>query len=277
MRLAETELRTLTVQEKEDCKNCVQQLLASAKESISASSANMTTDASEQKEELSAAIIEQSHELLYSTVERMDKAVLVELSNALGGLVQSMYIERELAKQEETLRLQRERRTQELAMEKEREENHLAGLLRNWGPNVDMDQLLQLNQLPAEKLKLVTTGGVFLKVGRYSSTMRIYSMSADLNTLYWRDLTGKKSETTCSLEMKSFESVFWPDDQNNNQNNVNNKEGQQCELWLVGRTGCKSLRLRYVGALNEEGNKVHMVEWGQIMRFAIARSTANLS
>ena len=29
----------------------------------------------------------------------MDKAVLVELSTALGGLVQSMYIERELAKQ----------------------------------------------------------------------------------------------------------------------------------------------------------------------------------
>ena len=31
-------------------------------------------------------------------VERMDKAVLVELSTALGGLVQSMYTEREMAK-----------------------------------------------------------------------------------------------------------------------------------------------------------------------------------
>ena len=38
-------------------------------------------------------------DIVIEKVERMDKAVLVELSNALGGLVQSMYIEREFAKQ----------------------------------------------------------------------------------------------------------------------------------------------------------------------------------
>jgi hypothetical protein len=99
-------------------------------------------------------------------------------------------------------------------------------------------------------------------------------MSSDLTTLYWRDLISKKSHTTFSLEIKFFESISWPDYSSNR--NINSKE-QHCELRLVGRMGGKSLRLRYVGALSEEDNKIHVAEWGQIIRFAIARCTVKLS
>ena len=52
-------------------------------------------EAAAQAEEL----IEASHDKLFDTVEGMDKSVLVELSTALGGLVQSMFIDRETTKQ----------------------------------------------------------------------------------------------------------------------------------------------------------------------------------
>lgn len=43
MRASQTQLRTLTAQEKEDCKNCVQQLLVSAKESINSNAHGRST------------------------------------------------------------------------------------------------------------------------------------------------------------------------------------------------------------------------------------------
>ena len=49
-------------------------------------------------------------------LEQMDRAVLIELSTALGGLVQTMYLEREKAKAEEHKKQQRKQR---LAAERE--------------------------------------------------------------------------------------------------------------------------------------------------------------
>jgi hypothetical protein len=46
-------------------------------------------------------IVTASQEDLYAAVEQMDRAVLIELSTALGGLVQTMYLEREKARAEE--------------------------------------------------------------------------------------------------------------------------------------------------------------------------------
>lgn len=140
------EPRTLSSQEKTNCKQCVQILFATAKESL-ALHRNATATAEDssrvfstrinmgseeidpkesgtqqlnQKDSLVSelehsnaaekapqppdtdALIAQSREELYMSVEKMDRAVLIELSIALGGLVQTMYIEREKAKAEDS-------------------------------------------------------------------------------------------------------------------------------------------------------------------------------
>lgn len=149
------EPRTLSSLEKVNCKLCVQNLFASAKESLAMQSSAaveeppspnklaavhpsptaMSAAAGEfddQKERLSSesanntkgesvntdnltvvtstdteSLIERSREDLYLAVEKMDRAVLIELSIALGGLVQTMYLEREKAKAEDQRRLMR--------------------------------------------------------------------------------------------------------------------------------------------------------------------------
>lgn len=164
------EPRTLSSQEKTNCKHCVQILFASAKESlafhgtntitenssnsskvISTQSINMTSkdddmrkincskdkekdvdhkdkekddmgsevdnqNATEKEKEKitttphppdTETLIAQSREELYMSVEKMDRAVLIELSIALGGLVQTMYIEREKAKAEDARRVEK--------------------------------------------------------------------------------------------------------------------------------------------------------------------------
>lgn len=148
------EPRTLSSQEKVNCKLCVQNLFASAKESLAMQSSVATEELHspnkpvvahpspgtifgaarnfDQKDSLSSEIenskaesmnvdcsltvatssdtetlIERSREDLYLAVEKMDRAVLIELSIALGGLVQTMYLEREKAKAEEHRRLMR--------------------------------------------------------------------------------------------------------------------------------------------------------------------------
>lgn len=147
------EPRTLTSQEKINCKLCVQNLFASAKESLAlqnSSSAHLEESTSprslpsspssrhgapqgdfEHRVSLTSevdnktalgvsecvlpvavccdteSVIERSREDLYLSVEKMDRAVLIELSIALGGLVQTMYLEREKAKAEELKRVAR--------------------------------------------------------------------------------------------------------------------------------------------------------------------------
>ena len=163
------EPRTLIPQEKINCKLCVQNLFASAKESIAlslsvsnqkddaqsptkntildknsnknqdinndnnndndnnlfqidhqkedtdknnnshASSTIITSQAPSSSSEVDS-LIERSQEELYVAVEKMDRAVLIELSIALGGLVQTMYLEREKAKAEDQRRMQRKAR-----------------------------------------------------------------------------------------------------------------------------------------------------------------------
>jgi hypothetical protein len=146
------EPRTLSSQEKVNCKLCVQNLFASAKESLAMQSSpaveeapspnklaavhpspgsvptakdfdqkeNHTNDVENTKVESintdnltvgtstdTESLIERSREDLYLAVEKMDRAVLIELSIALGGLVQTMYLEREKAKAEDHRRLMR--------------------------------------------------------------------------------------------------------------------------------------------------------------------------
>ena len=149
------EPRTLTPIEKINCKLCVQNLFASAKESLSLSLSNSNqndegpsppknsilienkiqnaidsngnlhknhdninnndlkipiTPATISLSSEVDSLIERSQEDLYLAVEKMDRAVLIELSIALGGLIQTMYLEREKAKAEEQRRIQRKTR-----------------------------------------------------------------------------------------------------------------------------------------------------------------------
>ena len=57
-------------------------------------------------------------------LEQMDRAVLIELSTALGGLVQTMYLEREKAKAEEHKKQQRKQRQQPTKELEEEEMSH---------------------------------------------------------------------------------------------------------------------------------------------------------
>jgi hypothetical protein len=98
--------RNLTTEEKADCKACVQALFTASKEIVALKNEdNKMSDA----EVLAAtsSIQQASQEHLYQSVQGMDKNILVELCIALGGLVQSMYIEREKAKAEEAKRVAR--------------------------------------------------------------------------------------------------------------------------------------------------------------------------
>ena len=149
------EPRALTSVEKVNCKLCVQNLFASAKESLSLSLSNsnqsddgpsppknqiLNTNKNQRiidsNEKLPKnhdnvdnndlaipitpatisvssevdSLIERSQEDLYLAVEKMDRAVLIELSIALGGLMQTMFLEREKAKAEEQKRIQRKTR-----------------------------------------------------------------------------------------------------------------------------------------------------------------------
>lgn len=94
--------RTLTVEEKAECKACVQALFASAKEIAGLKIEEGSSEAEVQA--AANAITQSSQEQLYQSVQAMNKNILVELCIALGGLVQSMYVEREKAKIEEANR-----------------------------------------------------------------------------------------------------------------------------------------------------------------------------
>ena len=110
--------RILTAEDRDLCKHCVQDLLTVAKEALAyetkivnelmrqhnhgtsatVSSAQENKFIELEKEKIVNDIqdrLEQSQDQLYAAVELMDRAILVELCAALGGLVQTLYIDRE--------------------------------------------------------------------------------------------------------------------------------------------------------------------------------------
>jgi hypothetical protein len=211
LRRQQTELRTLSDSEKAQCKACVQELLAAARESLSTSQENIgsTDEEREQQRERerqsSEMLIEQSQDALYNVVEYMDKALLVELSTALGGLVQSMYIERELTKREEAIR--ETRRQQVLLEERERQEHDTLIQSRFTQGNSSKhnnstttspttrrsdDQLPW--PLPNNIANLLLRGRLFFKHNRYGNPkLRHYSMHQDWQHLQWHDVASGSS------------------------------------------------------------------------------------
>lgn len=204
IRQLKTELRILNTQEKSLCKSCVQALLASAKESIAELTSNadgLTEEESNTARERSEAVLEKSQENLYASVEAMDKAVLVELSTALGGLVQSMYIERELLKYEESQREKALLEEQELLQAHLEEEARLAQLLKCHS-EVSFNGL----KLPEEKYSMITNGAIFVKNGWLGKkSTRFVRVSEDLKHLILRPIGGKNSAQLSSLPLGGFE------------------------------------------------------------------------
>ncbi len=186
-RRIQTEPRDITPQEKIACKTCVQELLSAAKESLTATTSNPN---SKDAKEAGEGIIVKSQDSLYEKVETMDKAVLVELSTALGGLVQSMYIEREIVKQEEAtkeiLKKQLEEETREL---KQAEQRQIDTIKRG-----DYDNVFSFTSLPNSITHALIRGAIFIKHSRLGQkTSRLIQISPDLKMLVWRPLlTGKE-------------------------------------------------------------------------------------
>jgi hypothetical protein len=191
LRLRQTQPRNLSAAEQSACKTCVQDLLAVAKESILIASSTAGTAREAEGKAESELLIEQSHDKLFETVEAMDKSVLVELSTALGGLVQSMFIDRETTKQrliaEEKLRRQAAEEAQARTNQDKRDaELILAG---------NFNQLESSPVLPAILQAMVLKGAIFIKYSRLGrKDVRSVQVSQDLLHLTWRPLVNAKAE-----------------------------------------------------------------------------------
>lgn len=126
-----------------------------------------------------------SQDHLYNTVEQMDKAVLVELTTALGGLIQSMYIDRELMKHEET------QAKKQLVQGEEEKEKVIRDEKVAWQLLAHGDAM-QLTQqwgrtLPPMITKALINGSFFIKHSRHGvKTVRMVSISPDCTALVWK-------------------------------------------------------------------------------------------
>lgn len=192
LRVKQTQSRSLTPQEQQSCKTCVQELLAAAKETIVLNAAAAGTDKEEDVAAQAEELIEASQDKLFDTVEGMDKSVLVELSTALGGLVQSMFIDRETTKQ----RMQAEERQRRQAadeaiaranLDKRATEQILAG---------NFNQLESSAILPEVLKSMVLKGAIFIKYNRLGmKDVRNVVVSDDLLYLTWRPLVNGKGKS----------------------------------------------------------------------------------
>lgn len=185
LRIRQTQSRTLTSQEQLACKACVQELLAVAKESILLASSSAGTAGEAEGRAKAEEIIDASHDKLFETVEAMDKSVLVELSTALGGLVQSMFIDREttkarIASEEKQRRLAAEEAQAQANREKRDAEQILSG---------NFNQLESSAILPEVLKQMVLKGAIFIKYNRLGlKDVRNITVSEDLAHMTWRPL-----------------------------------------------------------------------------------------
>eukprot|EP01038_Epipyxis_sp_PR26KG_P011639 gene11639-15589_t len=295
LRRKQTQLRAISMDEKAKCKNSVQVLLAAAKEALTLTSGNGTGSARssgqftinsegkyESKRETAESIIEKSQETLYYTMEAMDKAVLVELSTALGGLVQSMYIERETNKKEETLKQQKLKQAEEELDAKIKNDAINEQILKNG----KAEELLTLSNLPENKMKMLFDGAVFIKHGWLGKKkVKFYSVSNDLLYLMWKPMINSNQSIISSCPLAHFDSVELAYKNGSNghkaalcspaDNTISNTKHQErdcCVLILRGNAGQKSLHLEYADKTTIEENIIGAEEWLSCLRYLIHKS-----
>ena len=272
--------RTLNDDEKTQCKQCVQSLLTSAKQSLSVkmnrlrsleelqgsmrddAAAAILGDTSEEER-----IIDESQEHLYATVSGMDKAVLVELATALGGLVQSMYIDREMAKEEEASKLQKAQQMIDPSIQKQQEEQTSHQIIRSRSTR----EFTKIITLPPTLLTMIHSGAVFIKVGRYSNvSTRLVFVSSDLTKLCWRSLIGVDRAKVFTVPFSSFTRVSID---RGNPFDQSSQEG----TWLIHLTahpgtGAKNYVLEYANSVTAEDNKIKASEWSDVFNYLIYKA-----
>ncbi len=198
--------RTLSSDEKSACKTCVQNLLTAAKASLSLEGAGGSDGASDEETAAeSDAIIERSQEVLYDTVEGMDKAVLVELCTALGGLVQTMYIEREKMKQDE---IQRQQRRSVVKAEKEAKlKADIAVEESKTKIETEVKTVHAFHYghgLSDETASMLMSGATFIKHSRLGSRdIRYVWLTPDLLNICWRQIGNMQSQN--SMPLRDFD------------------------------------------------------------------------
>lgn len=299
LRLLQTEPRTLSAEEKTTCKTSVQGLLAAAKESILLNAAaaasnrrsNMSSNelgkgtstgaveggdaadeggdrdaaaAQEEEEEgkeSAEEIIERSHDELFDTVEQMDKAVLVELSTALGSLVQSMYIEREVLKQQQAAaEMQHEKAAKEAQQKLEEEQKNMEIVRRG-----DSNKLSSIQALPLEMQQMVIKGALFVKHSRMGKKeVRFFHTNELLTHICWKAVGVKKKKVAdqgSSALLSNFESVEHDD-----------SEGNSCRILFKGRAGQKNILLEYAEGESLLENQKVAKEWAGATKFLVQQA-----
>ena len=234
------EPRTLSNDEKLECKICVQNLLAAAKDAID--------NPDDESDDTNRAIIEKSQEDLYDALEKMDKPILIELCSALGGLVQSMYLEREKAK-----RKQRKEAKQDLMM-RDSSFDISSRATRN-------QEIISLNDV---QFKMITTGSTFMKFGRFGmKNARFVYVTEDLKNICWRHI-GTNSVPT-SFPLRNFQSATV------DRSLVKADSRDSCLIVIAGRYGNRSLHLEYACSVYIEENRKAEILWSDCIHACILR------
>jgi hypothetical protein len=211
------ESRSLTAEDKYQCKACVQNLLAAAKETLSngaSSSTNKELSAEERQQ-----LLEASQDRLYSEVEAMDKSVLVELTVALGGLVQTLYIEREKVRQQVVSLNQRIASLEssekllenpDSSADRHGHSRHSFGASTQDGTTIAADtkfssasispQVIGID-LPDALVHILVNGTAFIKHCRFGRLkVRFVSLTPDLLNVCWRELGNMQTQKTVPLK-----------------------------------------------------------------------------
>lgn len=177
-RQQQTSLRALSALEKNTCTQCVQDLLNSARAFVDG-----IRDGDNSAMREAESLVEASQDVLYKAVEGMDKAVLVELSTALGGLVQSIFVEYQLAKKENAFKERQRLATEQQEAQRKDYERRLQDLLLN------SEDVAVLPRLPDKVVQGLLQGAVFLKRDRMGrEAPRFVSLSDDLRNIIWEPL-----------------------------------------------------------------------------------------
>mmetsp|Transcript_9688 Transcript_9688/g.16176 ORF Transcript_9688/g.16176 Transcript_9688/m.16176 type:complete len:737 (-) Transcript_9688:169-2379(-) len=271
LRMRQTQTRSLTAEEQLLCKTCVQDLLAAAKESMLAQEEAAGEGLSEEDRASALAraadIIELSHDKLFDTVEEMDKSILVELSTALGGLVQSMFVDRETTKQrlvQEEVDRRDQQAQQEAREEQARRENAL--LL-----NGNFEALAGMSVLPDVLRSVVVKGAVFIKHSRLMRTeVRHVAVTADLSHLVWHLVGSGGSgnggnvsnnshyQNTTSHPLQFFDSAC-------------QDGGDPNRIVLKGRPGQKTVTLEYADGNSEQERRKGLQQWVAALQFILVK------
>jgi hypothetical protein len=181
----------------------VQLLLAAAKESMlisNNSNSAVNTVVNSTGKTLDEEVLEKSQDKLFETVQMMDKAVLVELSTALGGLIQSMYIERETSKFKQQLEENHQKTVSEQRRVKETQDRLHAQLVMKG----DRRSILEVPSLPEALKDVITKGALFVKHSWYGKEIRFISANDLLTHLQYKSIKAKEKDSGSYL-IKSFE------------------------------------------------------------------------